>query len=402
MEQKIITLGLKSREAFNTLQNHSIQDTLSTQGALIWREVKDYYSRDGSILLADPELILSSLIRQYPKHKELFEHVITEVKSKITDISTENVLHDIKEQHKESIALELMGALESKKDRKIAELMEQYQHWSNGVDLNRAGEFTPLKYEDIVQFSKDANGIIFLPKALNNQLKNKLTRKNHVVIFALTDIGKTTFTVNAVYGFARQGLKTLYIANEEPAERVYLKFLTRMANKDLDTVETILRNQGTIEDLIIPKLRDKVDLLLIDDTFGETKAKLQKIIEDYEPDVLVVDQIQNVASRAKSSIEHKELAAQMMRELAKKNNLLAVSVTQAADDSAGKVKLGKGDIYGSNVGIPGTADLMIGITAPDEMEDGPWRWLSFPKNKVSGVKDIIKVKFDFERNMVSA
>ena len=400
MEQRIITLALKNRDAFNKLQQHNIKDTLSTQGALVWDEIKDYYARDGSIFTTDPSLVLNSLLRKYPKHTDLFKHVIQEVADKIPHTSVDNILHDIKEQTLESIKLDLISALNSTKSKDIPALMDKYREWSNGMDLERVGGFDPVTYDGLVEFTRNSNGILLLPKELNTNLKNRLTRKNHVVVFALPDVGKTTYTINSCFGFVMQGLKVLYIANEEPAERVYLKFLTRLSGKDLDTVEAILQSEGTVSDILPAKRLQKLDLFFIDDTFGETEYKLQEIIDDIKPDILVVDQIRNIEMRAKSAVEQKEAVAKMMRRLAKKNDLLSISVTQAADSARGKVKLNQGDVDGSNIGIPGTADLMIGITSPNDENDGNNRWLSFPKNKISGFKDIMKVMFDFNYNWV--
>jgi hypothetical protein len=46
------------------------------------------------------------------------------------------------------------------------------------------------------------------------------------------------------------------------------------------------------------------------------------------------------------------------------------------------------------VGIPGQADLMIGIGATAEMEATGQRMLSFPKNKLGGIKQPLSVFFN--------
>jgi len=83
-----------------------------------------------------------------------------------------------------------------------------------------------------------------------------------------------------------------------------------------------------------------------------------------------------------------------MRKVGKKYNLVPISITQAGDSATGKSYLSRGDIDFSNVGIPGTADLLLGIGATEEMERGGERMISFVKNKISGNKIPLKVWFN--------
>ena len=61
-----------------------------------------------------------------------------------------------------------------------------------------------------------------------------------------------------------------------------------------------------------------------------------------------------------------------------------MSVTQAGESAQNKLVLSMGDVEWSNTGIPGAADLMIGIGLDDEYLSTDKRMLSIPKNKVNG------------------
>ena len=83
----------------------------------------------------------------------------------------------------------------------------------------------------------------------------------------------------------------------------------------------------------------------------------------------------------------------MMRNFGKKYNMAAISIAQAADSATGKAILTRGDIDNSNVGIPGTADVLLGIGATEEQELAGIRVFSFVKNKL-GDKRPIQVMFN--------
>jgi hypothetical protein len=60
-------------------------------------------------------------------------------------------------------------------------------------------------------------------------------------------------------------------------------------------------------------------------------------------------------------------------------------VTQAGDSARGKAVLDDGDIDSSNTGIPGAADVLIGIGMTEQLESAGLRMLSLCKNKASFV-----------------
>lgn len=74
----------------------------------------------------------------------------------------------------------------------------------------------------------------------------------------------------------------------------------------------------------------------------------------------------------------------MMRDFAREYDLLAVSVTQAADSARDKLILGMGDIDGSNIGIPGACDVMIMIGMDETYYGNNERMVTLAKNKLTG------------------
>jgi len=99
-------------------------------------------------------------------------------------------------------------------------------------------------------------------------------------------------------------------------------------------------------------------------------------------------------SKSESKSGSLEQAAKEARGLAKRNNTLVVSVTQAADSATGRIVLGRGDVHNSNIGIPGQVDLMLGIGADESMEQRGLREISLVKNKISGNHDHFTVRFN--------
>ena len=89
-----------------------------------------------------------------------------------------------------------------------------------------------------------------------------------------------------------------------------------------------------------------------------------------------------------------EKAATAARNLGKSNNVLVVSITQAGDSASGKGPLEMGDVDSSNTGIPAQVDVMVGLGATHDDEQGFRRIVSLPKNKRSGRHEFFPVRIE--------
>jgi KaiC/GvpD/RAD55 family RecA-like ATPase len=247
--------------------------------------------------------------------------------------------------------------------------------------------------ETMMEKRSDKYRIPMLPNILNEALEGGPSRGHHIVVYSVTDMGKTLFTLNAIRGFLKAGHKVVYVCNEDPmadlVERLLVSICSEMGKDKWD-----IRKHPRQASMYAKKQGwdNLVWAALAPGTLGQIRA----IVEEHRPDVLIVDQIRNLDTGDKNFVRILEVAAQGMRNFAKRYNLLSISVTQAGDSANGKAILNRGDIDNSNVGIPGTADLMLGIGATEDQEYRGERVFSFAKNKVSGNKTPIPVLFNMK------
>jgi len=393
VEQKLISAVILDREIYEEVVSLNLEEDLSDQAKIIFKVVEQYYNNDPEIEKADVEILQSMLNRQYPKHAELFSTFL----SGLDPISPSNVLDEVVavklESVKHKLAQELIATTNKKTSSKIEDLIDKYHSLKEG-ELNASEEgagteiYKAPKVKDILSNDAATNRIAILPTSLNNQLNGGVLRGHHIVVFAPTDMGKSLFCLNMAYGFLKQGLKVLMCGNEDPANDMIFRLLWRLTGL---TREEILEDTDRAQDLAESKGYNNF-------TFAEvapgTPWEIEELIKEYEPDVLIVDQIRNLDMGDSNKVTSLEKAASFMRKVGKKYNLVPVSITQAGDSATGKTYLSRGDIDFSNVGIPGTADLLIGIGATEEMERGGERMISFVKNKISGNKIPLKVWFN--------
>ena len=386
MENKIISAAVYDRAAFDQLESCRIHADLSDQGQVIWKLLRTFYNKDSSSASIDKELLKQSISREVPKHAELFNTLIDSYEKP----SIPNLLHEIIEQKKDRNSRELTQALSLNKETQVAQLWNERETLLTG-DLMSDEDNQIIIAPDltsIFEARKAENRISVVPKVLNDHLEGGLLNKHHVVIYGVTDLGKTLFTLDWARHFIECGRKVLYVLNEDPLSDLIERFLTNLLQKDKWQIRKhydkaqVLAEKKHWENLIWAELTPG--------TFPE----IESLIKEHKPDVLMVDQIRNIETGDKDGVARLESAAQSMRNIGKRHNILSISITQAGDSADGKAILGRGDIHGSNVGIPGTTDLMLGIGATMQMEIDGIRTLSFAKNKVSGGKAPIQVFFN--------
>lgn len=394
MERKILAAALQSRSAFDSLQGTlEVTTDLSSEGQVIWGEIAKFYELDPKAGSADREIIGNRIQRGTMSNK-LADFLVDALKGLPSLASDINVAQEVREMRKANVGGRIASLLASGKHTPDVErLMDEYRSLSSVGALAAVPEeervFTDTKVEELCAKSFDKSGLIkVLPKSLNDQLDGGVRPGHHILVFAPTEMGKSLFVINMTYGFLVQDLPVLYIGNEDPAADILMRCITRC---------TGMRKQEVVADpLKAQKLLDRLPykLLTVAALAPGTFREVRQLCSKFNPKVVILDQLRNMDVQSENRTQALERAATEARNLAKSCNVLVVSVTQAGDSASGKRILNRGDVDGSNVGIPGQADVMLGIGADASQEDQNIRVLSFPKNKVSGNHTPITVSID--------
>lgn len=392
-ERNLLASVLASREAFDTIHQHVREGDLSEQGNIILTHAAAYYERDADATQIDADLLARDVGRSLsnPKHREMFDKLITTLGG--TDCSPANVIHDFIEVKREAAGAKLASALAAAASAdKVRPLLDEYTKWESCTTLEDYDDVSEIyigeNVANIVGTTYTDGLIEIWPKTLNDRLDGGLLRGHHMLIFARPEMGKTMMLVNMIAGFLHQKLNVLYVGNEDPISDIVMRVVSRL---------TGLTKYEILED---PDLADQAartkgyDNLVLAGLAPGTPGQIQKLIDEYSPDVVLIDQLRNLNVNEEHFVQKLEKAATSARNLGKSNNVLVVSVTQAGDSASGKGPLDMGDVDSSNTGIPAQVDVMVGIGATVDDEASNRRILSLPKNKRSGNHEFFPVGID--------
>lgn len=360
---------------------------------MLMRMATSYYSTDAEASSVDVDILNSRIEREVQSNK--LAHVLIGIVKELPDVSPKNLTEELVAVKRHAVGLKLASALTagSGDASAIEGLIQQWQSYVGVADYEatetQEAPITGVSVESLFKTTFNTENLIkVFPKSLNDRLDGGARPGHQLLVFAQTEMGKTLVAINMVAGFLYQKLPVLYVGNEDPAADILLRLGTRLSG--LNKYE-IRDNPQSAQKRIEER---NGGLFTIAPLAPGTFTEVDKLVTTYKPKVVVLDQLRNMNVKSENRTTSLERAATEARNLAKRRGLLVVSLTQAGDSASGKRSLGVGDVDGSNVGIPGQMDAIIGVGADEQMLRQNLRMFSFPKNKLSGNHEPITVQVD--------
>ncbi len=367
-----------SRQAYEEINRAGIDlETLPEAAGVVIIASDEQYRRDAKQQAIDVRVLRNQIIRRYGEG-DMADSVMSFVAQLPEDTSAINIAEEFR-------LLRLSQISQS-----IATLLATGQHGEETQEL--LAEYIALKDESsdddeeswrlgFDDFQEDSRARIpIAPRTLNDYIGGGVLRGHNIVVYGRPDSGKSMFTLNLAAHMVARGFRVLYVANEEPEQDITRRLLSRLCSVDIDE----LRDSHTLMECFDKAEQHYKNWYLLHRA-GLTFDGIRILANKIKPDVIIVDQLKNVACKEDNRALQLDKLARQVRELGIEMNCLTVSVTQAGESGQNKLNLGLSDVEWSNTGIPGAADLMLGIGVDEYYMKDNRRMISVPKNKVNGV-----------------
>ena len=380
--KKILLASIQSRKCWELAKSHPQLKRLPALDGLIWTKIGDLY-KSTDVPRLDPESIQETLVTTYPKHDKQLDAWFKDV----PEVHAANIQDMLTAYHQEKVLQEIILAASKNDVKSVAKLSEQLQ----GIDSQAEIGYNIINDSDLSEFvdhHKDENLIQLLPhKVFGQMLDGGIPRdtNTNILLFARPEVGKTALSLNLAYGFCAQGLRVLYVGNEDSEERILLRAISRFASSrgDLWPKARILAETNKA----VAKARERGYKLFSYVPLAPGRVEdLWALAENQRPHVMFVDQVRKITSSDIKGAEKESAsfsaASSAVRDIGKKYRMITIPVTQA-NDGTGRI-LTLGDVYMSKVAVPGDYDLMIGLGSNDEYEMQDIRTINIVKNKISG------------------
>lgn len=271
-------------------------------------------------------------------------------------------------------------------DDALVRLEELLHGTREGLLPNDFGETTTKDIEELLSVTSDDARFKFNIETLSRHVYG-IGPGEFGVVFATPETGKSAFMISICAGpggFCEQGAKVLYIANEEESKRTMLRAYMAWGGMTREQIASDPRSARNRFSAISDRLEMK-------DTQDWDLAKIEAYIETMKPDVVVIDQADKVHINGAFNAGHERIRElyRSLREVAKRQQVALIGVSQASADAKNKTRLSPFEMEGSKIGKAAETDLIIGIgkhesTDVEDSEPDYTRYLTVSKNKLSG------------------
>lgn len=389
IETHLLAAALRSRESSELIQTHlqpgakNKKDTrYSPEFRILTEKIDDYYKRDEDAQSVEQSLLIGLIDATVSndKHKARFTQLIEEAFAVDTSVANTNDL--ILQAKRSEVGDKLAVKLVNRED--VDEELAEYVHLHGLVSMEEflTGESSVLTGADaasVLDYLRTQQGTFKLrPPRLNEALEEGLMEGHAIIVLARPEIGKSAFAVTNACGWAMDGKKVGYFINEDPEKLIQLRAMSCLSGM------TKLEMYENPEKALALARRRGLDNLTVIPLYPGNLSEIDAFIDKYGFDAIVVDQLRNLKVKSENRTGQLEAAAQGIRDLGKKYNIVTMGFTQAGESAEGKAILDMSDVDSSKTGIPSACDLLIGIGATEEHKATNIRVFSLSKNKVSG------------------
>ena len=385
IEKQLLTLCLK--KDFYKEHRNKLSKSLFTNGVGNFFETiqkaHDEYDTDLSL----DELSVLHTEKYNPALTRASKHNFSELVDELRDEEepNENVIGDIIESmHRRNMAHKIAVMAtdiyngKSEDFNKIKHLLDNPQ-----IIEESNGEAVTSNVDELLDLIDVTTKWKFNLQSFHEQVAG-IGERNLAIFFARPESGKTAFWVSLVAnegGFASQGAKVVALINEEPAVRTQMRLINAHTGMTRDEIKENTSQASELWSQINTniKLLDTVDWNLDD---------VNKYLETHKTDILIIDQLDkvNVSGTFARTDEKLRAIYTGARELAKRDNLWVIALSQASADGHNKLNLSFDMMENSKTGKAAEADLIIGIGKRETGNPNePMRQLNISKNKINGV-----------------
>lgn len=391
MEKELMACALHSRQDYEQIVQYipAKSKSYSPEFQVIFGKISEWYDRDSTAQAVSHEVLTEQLTATVRSEKAMSR--LASLISEAASVSVPNVMDVVLSAKRQEVADKLAAALVSgEQGEKVNSLMLEYDALRKASTLEPDDSEDVLHKVDIAQLMLEeydpTNVIEIYPKSLNDRLDAGAKKGHHIVVFGMSNIGKSAFCINIGANVGKQKKRIMHCINEDRGRDIYIRYVSALSGMDKHSIRDNpqLANERAVA--------NGLDNVIVKDIKPGTPEEIKRLIEKYRPDVVIVDQVRNLHLKAEGRVNQLEKAATEMRNIAKQSNVLMISVTQAGDSARDKLILDGGDVDFSNVGIPGQADLLIGIGCNEEYKALGQRVLTLIKNKIGAQEEAFPVK----------
>lgn len=391
LEHQIIKLVLQ-KDQYRALKPYIYENMLPEDIRSIYRTIVEAHDKyDHDLKLNDVEALHFSSHTLSEAKKRVVKLVLEKVGE--AELLSNDVLIDVaKRLSMQKVAeegVELLSSVVLGKEDDLNPVLNLLQNYRFESRLTAADKIS-TDLSEILPLSQPENRYRFNLAPLQERVQGA-GPGNFIVVFGRPEIGKSTFIASNNIGYMKQGHTVVYFGNEEPGHKIMLNHVRAATGLTEEQLQENFK-KGRVDYENWDKIKDK---FILYDTVGLGVSDVNNYVAAADANIVVVDQLDKLQVKDSSNKEHTRLKQVYVqaREIAKRNGVLVIGVSQASVDAENKRYLQYSMLDESKTGKAGEADVIIGIGKQD-IDAPSERYIQLSKNKITGNLSGFKCMFD--------
>lgn len=397
-DAKIVAACIADRKAYDRIKDHIDSKEFTPTGKFWWGLVEAWYDADARAGSTDASLLRERGLRSAGRNSGM---ALDWFDALPPTPSPDNVAWEVLELKRTIKWRELAAAMEAEWDRpNILRLADEHAALMRATELTQKSELDfGASLEDLSAEIGAGNRIRLWPEQLQAKTGGALPGHT-IVVFGRPEVGKTLVSVNMACGWLRDGHKVLYVGNEDNINLIKDRIRWNLSGMSKEQI-TKYPEEATAR-----CLRKGWNNLTAVHMYPGSSAEIAELVDTYSPQCLIIDQLRNLhtgaSSKGGTKAQRLDDIAIEFRQLCAKYRMVGLAVGQANAGEHGRQKiwLELDDFDESRTGVPGQADLMIGVGMDGALNAHNQRAISLPKNKLSGDHTGFIVNIDKYRSKV--
>ncbi len=402
----IAKLFAEDRDVFE--KNHRLfvgLPNLEKEIKLILLLIQQYYDAYPEHKYIGPIELQNFYDLQYPNSRDKIDYHEMALAMHEAKVST-SITKDLMEQGIEmafaqQIVTKLLPVMQGNKFGVLSTIKENIEafhaHLRHPPRETSLVESSSLSPSELVHSAANPEGPPWAVHTLN-MIIGPAQLKTLGTFFGFVDSGKTSFILSNLVSFANYYKESsemvCFAGNEEASRRVHERLLGSFFSKNKEELQGEDQQQLDADAMAAGFNRIKVF-----DQIGHI-TQIRKILDDWGPKVLIVDQ----GSKVMHDVKCKEtdtirVLYNFYRDLSVEYDCCVITIEQGVGESENRQWLKLSDIYNSRVGLQGELDYAVGIGKVIELKGREnIRYFHISKNKLlNGDKAKFAMTFDHER-----
>lgn len=392
----ILAAAMASRKAYNEVAHHVDLDDFTPTGAYWWKQLVSHYETDPDAAHVDFTLFRDRGEREAGRTAQLSVEWLDAIDP---PVSPDNVAWELLELKRLVSFRKMVAAHENEPENRDLLLDVTAEHntllQATGLQSSKVDYGPDL--EDLTEILSAKNRIPLFPAELSKRTRGGAIPGTFILAIGRKESGKTLFAVDNTAGWLRAGYRVLYVSNEDTGAALKARIRQNISGMTVD--QWAADHAEGVRRVHVGGMWDRLCVVHL---WPGSTPEIEKLVLKFKPHCLVVDQIRNMHSTKRTGTRAQELdqVACDVRQMLSKYGLVGLALGQANAGEPGKYKLylDTSDFDESRTGVPGQADLMVGIGFNPQLDAHNQRAISLPANKLSGDHGNFIVSFDKERS----